>query len=403
MKTKQNQSQYFLHLDGLRGIAALVVVISHLAGAFYPAILFDENKQIHTQFDHIISNTPLSLFFSGRLSVNIFFILSGFVLSHQHFISYSQRSIYISITKRYIRLVIPVLFSTLIIFSLLQNNLIFNKEASEITKSLPWFHDFWSFNPSLESAILDGVFISFIISSKLYNPAVWTIHYEFTGSLIVFLFMLLLSKSKYRYIAYAILSLFTINSEYILFIIGVILSDIESHNQGEYISTPLTIILLSIGIYLGTYPDYHKNIEGTIYALLKPLPDLLPSKIGATLIFFTTLRSPLLQNILTKPTFRFLGNISFSLYLIHFSIIASLTSYLFINFILHYSYHISFILALVCSIPAITLASWLFYNTVDKLSIRTATLFGNIVVRTLESIYLYIRNTIQLRNSQRRQ
>ena len=61
----------YTELDGLRGIAALSVYFSHLIGVFnFDSTLFDS-----------ISNSPLHIVWHGEGAVNLFFLLSGFVLT----------------------------------------------------------------------------------------------------------------------------------------------------------------------------------------------------------------------------------------------------------------------------------------------------------------------------------
>ena len=57
--------------DGLRGLAALWVVLFHLAGG--------------NHIDNLVAHIPklsLILFYAGHLGVAIFFVLSGFVMMH---------------------------------------------------------------------------------------------------------------------------------------------------------------------------------------------------------------------------------------------------------------------------------------------------------------------------------
>ncbi|MBA3748466.1 MAG: acyltransferase, partial [Solirubrobacterales bacterium] len=70
-------------LDGLRGVAAVGVVISHLVVATNVALAsqFFEAPQALTGFAWLIAETPLSIFWAGQEWVFVFFVLSGFVLS----------------------------------------------------------------------------------------------------------------------------------------------------------------------------------------------------------------------------------------------------------------------------------------------------------------------------------
>lgn len=70
--------------DGLRGVAAVVVLIHHslltvpsLASAYYPTTV----TAIAWSKSWLITYTPLHLIWAGTEAVCLFFILSGFVLT----------------------------------------------------------------------------------------------------------------------------------------------------------------------------------------------------------------------------------------------------------------------------------------------------------------------------------
>jgi len=64
------------HLDGLRGIAALTVVVFHYLSAFVPALTPDQ-----TANPYWLSDTPLAVLINGPFAVIVFFVLSGYVVS----------------------------------------------------------------------------------------------------------------------------------------------------------------------------------------------------------------------------------------------------------------------------------------------------------------------------------
>ena len=98
-------------LDGLRGLAALVVVVCH--SLLIAPVFADAYRGILPRtgtWQWMLTSTPLHLFWAGNEAVLVFFILSGFVLtlpfaSGQKFI---VRSYYV---KRLLRLYVPVLAS----------------------------------------------------------------------------------------------------------------------------------------------------------------------------------------------------------------------------------------------------------------------------------------------------
>jgi len=109
------------YLDGLRGLAALVVVFHHFILAFYPALFLGRNAATHLKdgTEAFISGSAMNIFYGGNFMVAIFFVLSGFVLSHKFFLKKDYEILTQGAVKRYIRLVIPVALSIFIAFFLL--------------------------------------------------------------------------------------------------------------------------------------------------------------------------------------------------------------------------------------------------------------------------------------------
>lgn len=78
-----SKSGRYLSLDGLRGVAAVVVVVSHFMLLFtaYADATYPGGKEIAPgTFEWVVTYTPLHIFWAGTEVVYVFFILSGIVL-----------------------------------------------------------------------------------------------------------------------------------------------------------------------------------------------------------------------------------------------------------------------------------------------------------------------------------
>ena len=118
---KMNNTNKLHYLDGLRGVASLVVYFHHFLLLVFPPFYFLDMEFLNQAPSLLkyFATTPLRLLFDGTLAVQIFFIHSGFVLCY-HFFYKSKRSenfrydnVVSSAIRRYIRLTIPLAGSIL--------------------------------------------------------------------------------------------------------------------------------------------------------------------------------------------------------------------------------------------------------------------------------------------------
>lgn len=126
------------YLDGLRGLAAFQVVFHHFILAFYPALFLgaaDNPNHMAAGWEAFGSGSFLNLFWDGNFAVCIFFVLSGFVLSHKFFVRKESKIVTESAVKRYFRLAIPVAFSVLVAFLVMKFSLFYNQPAAAISGS----------------------------------------------------------------------------------------------------------------------------------------------------------------------------------------------------------------------------------------------------------------------------
>jgi peptidoglycan/LPS O-acetylase OafA/YrhL len=75
---KETSEKKLFYLDGIRGLAACIVVISHYIQVFYPAALNGRPQQAHSKWDIWYGHSPINLFYNGQFAVCLFFVLSGY-------------------------------------------------------------------------------------------------------------------------------------------------------------------------------------------------------------------------------------------------------------------------------------------------------------------------------------
>ncbi len=353
------------NLEGLRGIAALIVVLFHFIVSYFPVLVLP-NSDYPNKLIEYIAKSPLNVFFNGLFSVSIFFVLSGFVLSYKFFKTEEVESIISTAFKRYIRLVIPVAFSILLIYLLMKIN---PENISSTIKDTGIF-----------DVLYEGFIGCFLTPSNKYSPVVWTMYYELSGSFLVFGFCLIFYAKRNRIFGYIFLMIFFWGTHYFSFFAGILLSDLYVL-YGNYIkSNIIKVVLLLIALFLGSYPTLfdQKTISTTIYSFMyfnstKEI-FIIYHSLGATLLLMVLMNSDKMNKLFSSKLLVSLGKISFSMYLIHMIVLTYFTK-LFIIYIRNEYIHspiISRVVAYILSLLLIFVFSFLMTKYIDRPGLKLA-------------------------------
>ena len=301
----------FDFLDGIRGWASVMVLLSHTIVCF----LAKTTPSYQTPYFAFITD--------GHLAVFIFFVLSGFALSIK-FIHQSECLIAPAVTSRYFRLFIPIFFTSFIAYLFMKQNLMFNIQAGEIAHSPDWLGTFFNFSPTLEGLLrfcTYNVFFDYQATST-YNPVLWTMPIEYTGSMLIY-FVIAVFRKPHQTISLIPLSIITI----------------------YFLKHSPAIACFMLGYFLGEIHFLYRDIKANLLRMIatflfiapivistffRPDEDIYTALLAFTLVLSVTF-SPIIQKLFEHPISKFLGKISFPLYLVHIIIICSLSSYLFLN------------------------------------------------------------------------
>jgi peptidoglycan/LPS O-acetylase OafA/YrhL len=367
------------HIEGLRGIAALIVCIDHFLVAFYPntTVL----AAIHISWQQYLYRFPLRILVGGEGAVYIFFLLSGFVLSARYFKTHQASSVLVGAVTRYFRLMIPVITSILLVYVLLKSHLFTNSDmATQIGDA--WLSTFWQFKASLASALYQGfvgVFATLPAQTEgpnAYNPVLWTMFFELIGSLFIFFLMLFFGNNQKRWLLYVLIIVLFLKSCFLAFICGMLLCDIYH----TFLSTKIikrsvyglgiSFLLLILGLYsITSTPPTSMVFMGFGVENLVDLK-VVTHVLGSLLIFATVWYIEPITRLLSGKSLQFLGKVSFSVYLLHFIILGSVSCFLFKLLLPVTTYNISFLITFGLSLGVIFPVSYLFYKYIDVFSVE---------------------------------
>lgn len=294
-------------IDGLRGWAAIMVLLSHLWGQFAR---------------HVIS-TYDSLFFriisDGHLAVLIFFVLSGVALSLRFVRSQRPISVIPLVAARYVRLAVPILATTLIVYLLILFHISGSDAAAQLTRSEIFLGARHGQSSSLWQVFS---FSSFSVlfnydPQTTFNTSLWTMPIEFEGSLLIFGLLFLFSQISWlasgRRLAVAsaiAIGLMVYSKQFsACFVAGYILAELihaPTAFQRYWKWVPLGIIAAAMILELDV--GRQEDTNGALMA------------IG---IVMAVLFWPLAKRFFSNALSRWLGRISFPLYLIHVPLIGA--------------------------------------------------------------------------------
>ncbi|KAH6634173.1 acyltransferase 3 [Chaetomium sp. MPI-SDFR-AT-0129] len=191
------------YLDGLRGVAAILVFFCHYTENNFRALIPpyglepdpEEWHGLTWSADSWIQLPFLRVIFSGRPMVHIFFVISGFALSYKPVRCLHARepdkalaALASSAFRRPFRLFGPCVASTFIIMCLRQMGYLTPVMDTFVEEFIKWknalFHQItwpWAWDRDLRPA---------------YDIHLWTIPIEFAHSMLLFVVLLMLSRVK---------------------------------------------------------------------------------------------------------------------------------------------------------------------------------------------------------------
>ena len=313
-------------LEGLRGIAAVIVMLGHMVRGLVPP---DDGKWHGL---HLVHRWLLN----GGAAVTIFFVLSGFILSLPFARDRSRLRVLTALVKRWPRLAalttIACLFSWgLIVLS--QDN--YTQAAAVPGNAWMAAH----FNSPLQgqeiswmAALREGLYRVFLSGDSKFDSPLWTMRIELFGSFAIFLAAPILFGLKHWPLRLAAIAAVMVGGgasfplTYISdFLVVTILAMLFAEDRMPDFRNWQAAILGVVAIYLFSF-TYEQKLQ--IHA---PIKALMPAgdtshfvwDASAALMILLLLGNPWLRRVFSKTWAVWLGLLSFPIYLLHGPIMLS--------------------------------------------------------------------------------
>lgn len=406
-----DESKKLLELEGVRGLAALTVVFSHLEATFFARDFAAWNQSLGAlawpfrSLAQALSCTP----FNGRFAVWVFWCMSAFALSYRFFALQRDgapdrpRAYLVDAPlRRYFRLLLPVLGSTLFACALLKAGLMRNGALAEsLQPGHPgkWLASFYHFDPSLHGALywaFYATFFSFHLQ-PIYNPILWTMRREIIGSYFLFAFLAVFRVFPWRWPLYLGAAIFfeAIHQGWFLaFIAGIALCDLRVNRAGIHARWPhltswlqkgrnkswlLVPALLGLACLVG-----HLGVDPV--AIDTSEKDSLLNILAAVAAIVLVQYFLPLRHLLSRPVPVFLGKISFGLYISHFPFIMSFSAISYLAVVGHLGHLASAFLVAGLTLPLVIGLGYIFYRVADQPGIRVSRAFAAWIQRGAERV-----------------
>lgn len=315
-------------LEAARGLAAISVVAWHATLGFFPA-----RAGIFPNFDPSLSfNTSVWFgLINGTAAVAFFFVLSGFVLTRAALLNGEPGRLLGNALKRWPRLALPVVLAALLSWVLFSTGGYRFVEAGALTGS-PWLSHFayafdQPFPVSFPGAMLQGLFFTFFRGDASYDSSLWTMRYEFTGSFLSFGMALLLLQVRQRWagvylIAIALILCHFSDIHFSAFFIG---TGIAYLLPRERLRLPVWAILALVlaAVYLAGDTGVRTGAFLPLHYVARAIDPLYVNMLGSALLIIALGGVDVFRSGPPEHVGRWLGKLSFPLYLVHVPVLCS--------------------------------------------------------------------------------
>lgn len=300
-------------LDGLRGIAAFMVVLCHISVlTHYP---YAQNPGVPTWWESFLWNL-------GAPGVDVFFVLSGYVLALPH-LHHGRPMHFVPFVLRRLRRLYPAYLAA-VLLALVLKHLHGPEKLTEIVTR-------WQQPLTLRELGENLFLLSPTMDMQSLNPVVWTLQVELHMALVFPLLLMLVGRTPVPSTTVLLLGLlvgfvggFFVQSVGMLplFLLGALLAKHTKEVEDLFRRFPLLrhgALVADLALVFHRHWLTHEDLFYVRYI----------SGLGAALLIPGILTSRSLKHFLQQPALQALGKVSYSLYLVHEPILFFVASHLY--------------------------------------------------------------------------
>lgn len=319
-------------LDRVKGIACIIVFLNHFFLTF---------RYVCLGLNEIVLLRPFHVLINGNYGVCIFLLISAYVISVPIYRQKDFGKVQKTLFKRYPRLMLPVFFSSLFAYFLYTLGGYYNQEIGSILGNQ------WLMGKYTEPLTLKNLFLSSLIKvwwngDASFNAPFWMLQILFFGTfLTVIVTMITAIEKQYGVIILVLLAgIYTyLSSIYLCFILGMLLAYLKCKtNFWEKWRQIRGFWGINIALLIASFclPGYADDIIEYIDCIFPESAYVCNSSfyniIGSFLLIFFLMGMERIKKLLEKSkVLKGVSQISFSIYLIHWPVICSLSCFLYLK------------------------------------------------------------------------
>ena len=358
-------------IDGLKGIACIMIFIHHFMLAFFPASYYGEGAMIHGNngWEVGLSQSSVGVLINGYFWVCVFCLVSGLVQSYKIYNSNDFSKLPNDMVKRYFRFTGPIFVVSFIVFIMLQTNMFWNAEINEIVKS-PWLENFYLEKKTLKDVIISSFVTVLFGGDSTFSTAFWVLKDIFIGSYLTYILSMIAWKRERKIcIVHVFLGVvfYLVKSYMLLFVLGNYIAYnlvYVKKNENKYDNIK-GIIYILIGAFLGGYPS--EVSPDNIYRFFLVGNYTLWHELGALFLIYGISKCIYVKKVLQNSKIVKLGELSFAVYLIHIPVLFSFSCYIFMRlYEKSGKYQSSALISLIASLLLLLGVSFIFHKYIEK-------------------------------------
>lgn len=367
-----NRPARVVALDGLRGVAALIVVFNHVGMASFAWFNPPLAKQPPvSSWQWWVADTPIHIVWAGPSMVIVFFVLSGYVLALPAVSKGADWFRWSYYVRRGLRLYLPA-WGALLFAGVLS----IARPTMPVAGASPWLNTF-AMHAQLKAGLKTATLLSYPWGITAYTTVLWSMRWEVLFSLLLPLVVAVVIYTRDRARLATLGALACLLVIYVvpgssdlrhaphflaLFVLGSLLA-FHGHRlpripRSGRLVTALCVVVI-VALLTCSNWTVHDDVIGPVGSI--GLPEFAVS-VGAILSVWLALASSIVDAALSTPVCRWLGSRSYSLYLVHQPIVIG------IAFALGAQANVLVLAA--ASVPASLIAADLFWRAVENPAIR---------------------------------